>query len=88
MDQHIGQFALDPELLSKSILEVQGVRKVNRVRSRWIGTDKSIDLIISVDPDISTLESHNIATNVELLIENKYDVSDISIHVEPMSEKF
>lgn len=80
----VDQFALDPELLSNSILEVQGVNKVNRVRSRWIGSEKSIDLVISVDAELSTIESHNIATNVELLIEKKYEVSDISIHVEPM----
>lgn len=80
----VDQFALDPELLSNSIQEVQGVLKVNRVRSRWIGSEKSIDLVISVDPELSTADSHNIATNVESHIEEKYGVSDISIHVEPM----
>jgi len=80
----VDQFALDPELLSNSIQEVQGVLKVNRVRSRWIGSEKSIDLVISVDPELSTADSHNIASNVESLIEEKYGVSDISIHVEPM----
>jgi cation diffusion facilitator family transporter len=80
----VDQFALDPELLSNSIQEVQGVLKVNRVRSRWIGNEKSIDLVISVDPEISTADSHSIATNVESLILEKYGVSDISIHVEPM----
>ena len=80
----VDQFALDPELLSNSIQEVEGVRKVNRVRSRWIGSEKSIDLIISVDPELSTVDSHNIATNVESLIEKEYGVSDISIHVEPI----
>ncbi len=83
----VDQFALDPELLSSSIREVDGVRKVNRVRSRWIGSDKSIDLIISVDPELSTNDSHNIATTVESLITEKFGVSDISIHVEPFNEK-
>ena len=83
----VDQFALDPELLSNSILEVQGVCKVNRVRSRWIGSEKSIDLIISVDSALSTTDSHNIATNVESLIEEKYGVSDISIHVEPIHKQ-
>ena len=83
----VDQFALDPELLSNSISEVNGVRQVKRVRSRWIGADKSIDLVISVDPELSTNESHNIATSVELLVEKKFGVSDISIHVEPYIEK-
>lgn len=79
----VDQFALDPDLLSSSVQEVHGVRKVNRVRSRWIGSEKSVDLVISVDPELSTVDSHNIATNVESHIEEKFGVSDISIHVEP-----
>ena len=82
----VDQYALEPELLSSFVREIAGVRKVNRVRSRWIGTDKAIDIIISVDPDISTKESHKIATTIELLIEEKFGVSDISIHVEPFNE--
>ena len=83
----VDQFAIDPELLSNAILEVQGVRKVKRVRSRWIGNEKSIDLVILVDPELSTMDSHNIATNVESLIEEKYGVTDVSIHVEPIYGK-
>ncbi len=83
----VDQFSLDPELLSNSIQEVQGVLKVNRVRSRWIGSEKSIDLVISVGPELSTADSHNIATNIESQIEKKYGVSDISIHIEPLYEK-
>jgi cation diffusion facilitator family transporter len=83
----VDQFALDPELLSSSVREVDGVRQVNRVRSRWIGEDKAIDLVISVDSDLSTNDSHNIATTVELLIVEKFGVSDISIHVEPFNEQ-
>jgi len=82
----VDQFAVDPELLSSSILTVSGVRQVSRVRSRWIGADKSIDLVISVDPDLSTVDSHNIASAIEMLIEDKFKVSDISIHVEPFHE--
>lgn len=79
----VDQYALDPELLSSSILAIPGVRQVRRVRSRWIGAEKSIDLVISVDPDLSTDKSHYIATTVELLVEERFGVSDISIHVEP-----
>lgn len=83
----VDQFALDPEVLSSAIREVSGVRQVNRVRSRWVGSEKTIDLIISVDPDLSTFDSHNIATKIEVLIEEEFGVSDISIHVEPYIHK-
>ncbi len=82
----VDHYALASELLSKSVLEVKGVIEVNRVRSRWIGSEKSVDLVISVDPEISTTDSHNIATNVESVIAQTYGVSDISVHVEPIQK--
>ncbi len=83
----LDKFALDPKLLATTISEVDGVIKVNRVRSRWIGSEKSVDLVISVDPDISTNDSHKIATTVESLLTEQFDVSDFSIHVEPYHNK-
>lgn len=82
----IDEYSVEPELISKSVEKVNGVRQVHRIRSRWIGGDKSIDLIIAVDPHISTDDSHKIATTVEQLIENEFGISDISIHVEPYSK--
>lgn len=79
----VDEFALDPELLSHTIASVNGVLQVNRVRSRWIGSDKVIDIIIAVDRELSTDESHKIATEIESLIEDKFGVLDASIHVEP-----
>ncbi len=82
----VDQFAIEPELLAHSVEKVDGVRKVSRIRSRWIGSDKSIDLVISVDPNLSTNDSHDIATAVESLIAEKFNVLDTSIHVEPYYE--
>ena len=81
----VDEFALDPELLTHTIANVEGVQQVNRVRSRWIGSDMAVDVVISVDPNLSTDESHKIATEIESLIEDKFSVLDISIHVEPYS---
>lgn len=82
----VDQSALDPELLSKAVLQVDGVYQAKKIRSRWIGADKSVDLVILVDPELSTDESHNIATRVEKSIEKNFGVYDISIHVEPVTE--
>ncbi|MDH5711711.1 MAG: cation diffusion facilitator family transporter [Gammaproteobacteria bacterium] len=79
----VDEFAIDPDLISSMILNIRGVKQVNRVRSRWIGTAKAIDIIISVEPSLTTDDSHNIASEIEALIDSKFGVSDISIHVEP-----
>jgi len=79
----IDQYAIDPQELSNIIRNVNGVKDVYRIRSRWIGKTCAIELVISVDPTLSTEESHDIADKIESIIEKRFDTSDISIHVEP-----
>jgi len=79
----IDEYAIDPVELSHIIKPVSGVKKVYKIRSRWIGKSRSVDLVISVDSKLSTEESHTIADAIESLIENRYGTTDISIHVEP-----
>lgn len=81
----VDEFALDPELLTRTIQHVKGVQQVNRVRSRWIGSEIAIDIVITVDANLSTDDSHEISSQIESLIEDKFGVTDISVHVEPVS---
>jgi len=76
-------FAIDPEEINRIVDSINGVKGVSRIRSRWIGNTCAVDLIIAVDPTLSTHDSHAIADEVETLLEKKFDVTDISIHVEP-----
>ena len=79
----VDQYAIDPELLISVVQEVKGVRDVLRVRSRCIGSSPAVDLVISVDPELSTTDSHEISDKVEALIEKRFQITDVSIHVEP-----
>jgi len=79
----IDRFAIDPELLTKAVAAVEGVQQVKRARSRWIGNEIAIDLVVSVDPALSTDHSHRIASAIEQLLLEKFSVKDVSIHVEP-----
>lgn len=76
-------FAIEPNLLTKTAKQVAGVKEVRQVRSRWIGNSKAVDLIIAVDASLSIIESHDIAHQVEDLLVAKFNVADVSIHVEP-----
>ena len=82
----IDEYAIDPVELSNIIKSVSGVKKAYKIRSRWIGTTRAIDLVISVDSTLSTEESHAIADTIESLIEKHFGATDISIHVEPETE--
>ena len=80
----VDEYALDPESLSEAVSNIQGVANVRRVRSRWIGNEKSVDLVIAVEPKLSIVEAHDIANNVESYIEKQHGAADISIHIEPV----
>ncbi len=83
----VDEMAIEPEQLTAAINGVSGVIEVPRVRSRWIGPDRAVDVIVTVARTLSTVESHAIADEVERLLEDDFDVADISVHVEPDDRK-
>ena len=82
----IDEYAVPPEELKRIVKTVKGVQDVYNIRSRWVGKACTIDLVISVDPAMSTQEAHKIADKIETLIESRFDAADISIHVEPQAQ--
>jgi len=81
----VDQFAIDPERLADLVKGVAGVRGVGRIRSRWVGRNPAIDMVIAVDPNISTANAHEIANAIEKLLEERFQARDLSIHIEPVS---
>ena len=83
----VDEYAMDPEDIREAVIKIPGVKEVGRIRSRWVGPEIAIDMVISVDPEMTTEESHNIADNVEELVEKEFDVGDAFIHIEPFNNK-
>ena len=79
----IDEYAIDPVELSELIKPLPGVKKVYKIRSRWVGKTRAVDLVVSVDSALSTEESHAIADSIESQIEDHFGATDISIHIEP-----
>lgn len=79
----VDEYAIEPDKLTKIIMTVDGVEGVSRVRSRWIGSTASVDMVIYIAHDLSTHDSHLICDQVEMVVVSEFGVSDISIHVEP-----
>lgn len=79
----VDKMAVAPEMLSATIAAVPGVDDVSRVRSRWIGSSSAVDVIITVTPIMSTIESHRVAEAVESALEAEFGIQDITVHVEP-----
>jgi len=72
-----------PEDLSSVASAVSGVHETRRVRSRQSGSGPAIELVVSVDPNLSTADSHAIADEIERVISEKFSVSDVTVHIEP-----
>ncbi len=81
----VDEMAIDPEALTDAISQVDGIIEVLRVRSRWIGSERAVDVIVTVAASLPTIQSHAIADEVESLLEKKFDATDITVHVEPKS---
>lgn len=77
-----------PEEIEQEIIAtasaVKGVNDVHELKTRRNGVSFIIDAHIVVDPDISLVEAHDIATDVEEALRLRYGYqTQMSIHVEP-----
>lgn len=73
----------NPEALSSVASAVSGVQETRRIRSREGGSGPAIELVVSVDPNLSTADSHAIADEIERAIGEKFSVNDVTVHIEP-----
>ncbi len=81
--------AVDPELsveVERIAGAITGVYAVHEVRLRWIGHTLHLELQITVDEDLPTWESHQIAEHVRrALFDALPKLTAIMIHVDPYS---
>jgi cation diffusion facilitator family transporter len=75
---------LDPAGVVDLARSVHGVSDVHRVRSRGMRSAVELDLHLEVAPDMSVIEAHKLAQQIERELKVKFpQVSDVIIHVEP-----
>lgn len=65
------------------INEVEGVVDIKGIKGRYYGNNEVLDVIIIVDSSLNIQEAHDIASEVEKVMINKYGVYDVHVHVEP-----
>ncbi len=83
----LDETAIAPEIIRAATLAVEGVKSVRQVRSRTIGRETFVDMIITVDAALSTAASHSIADKIEERLQYQCQVDDISIHIEPHNNR-
>jgi cation diffusion facilitator family transporter len=80
----VDHIVVEPEELTAVVGAVAGVADVRRVRSHQAGSQKLIDIVVSVDGELSTSESHAIADAVEEAVRQRVGEAQINIHIEPL----
>ncbi len=79
--------SVDPSLISQlehSAGEVEGVRSIPRLRARWVGHQLFAELTITVDEQLSLVESHHVSENIQKALKAATPhVGEITVHVAP-----
>lgn len=66
------------------VYQTPGVKDHHRLKTRKIGNSCAIDIHIKLDRNLSLIESHDIATDIEKKLYERYgNKTHISIHMEP-----
>lgn len=81
---------LDEEEVAKykeTVGEIEGVIEINELLARMHGRYIVIDIKLSVDPNITVKEGHDIAHYVKAtLIDNHQEIEDVLVHINPHFE--
>lgn len=66
-----------------AILAIPQIVEVKSQRGRTYGANIYLDVVITMNPNMSVYDSHAITEQVEDLLKTKHGVYDVDIHVEP-----
>jgi cation diffusion facilitator family transporter len=80
----VDEAAIDQTKIIETIEQLDGVVKIERLRSRNIGQETFADVVVTVQANMSTEESHKVADLIEEELYEKFGIDDVVIHVEPM----
>ena len=79
---------VDPAGIAALASSVGGRGSIHRVRSRGVRTAVELDLHLEVAPDMTVVEAHALARQIEGEVKVKFpEVSDVIIHIEPMAPR-
>lgn len=69
------------------IVNTPGVKSFHELRTRRNGNRMIVDVHIKVDPQLTIVEGHDIATEVEVRLRDAFSPISVNIHIEPYFEK-
>ncbi|WP_293749856.1 cation diffusion facilitator family transporter [uncultured Paraglaciecola sp.] len=84
----VDQSRYPPEELKAAVNNIPAVITVGNVRSRDTGKGQMADVSVTVSASLSTIESHQIADDIERVLADKFDIQDVVVHIEPDVDQY
>lgn len=82
MDYSLGEE--EEEKITRIIESTEDVKTIRELRTRKHGSMSYVDLTICINKDLTVLQGHEIANNLEIsILKNLQNIKGINIHVEP-----
>ncbi len=75
----------DREAIRQIATTMSGVHGIHDLRTRQSGQMRFIQLHLELDDQLPLVQAHNIADRVEVLLQEAFPISDIIIHMDPIS---
>lgn len=70
----------------QAVAQIPFVRGVKKIRGRSYGGNIFLEVFVSMDPDLTVRRSHAVTEQIEHLLQNKYHIFDVNVHVEPVTK--
>lgn len=68
---------------NEAINHIQQVQSVKSIKGRSYGANIYLDVIVTMKPDLTVKESHDIADQIELLLQEEFQIFETDVHIEP-----
>lgn len=81
----VDQTVVDADGLEALVAAIDGVRGVQRIRSHQAGSEKLVEVVVTVHGGLSTTASHAIADEIERRVGERVDGVRVQVHVEPVA---
>lgn len=66
-----------------AINDIKGVGGIKSIKGRSSGSNIYLDLVIAIDPEMSVRQSHDIAEQIKVMLQEQFHIYDVDVHVEP-----
>lgn len=75
---------LDAEIVSHLVTQIDGVKSVHNIRSRGCENEIFVDLHALMNPNMTLMQAHEIASIIEDTIKESFvGIADVTVHMEP-----